>query len=407
MHHRLRLQDVSQSARPVVGSAEKTQRYDSATTRPRAAANGGIASPLLAADPLTQVPAGRRQHTFGVIRSELFGGNRAEQGAMDVFLRANPAFLPQVGGIDWSLPPGGASQGTVSAAASDPNASQSIGAANSSMVAARLSLGAAGIPASATVDNASLALAPGAPVTAANVRDYLTSALQARSGLYSNRNLGGPTNLALWTPAKLDQLQQGIATARQFYPNIPPQTLAKLIIAEGAQESTGDFSAGILPGQTDFSQAATNSNGLGFLQVTPKFAVQDFINYGTAIKAPDGSTVVDPKGPIDLANPAVNVALWAWYTHNAVAAGESMAEVALGHAGSPVTRDFGNAQWSWLGGPHNDRHDPSTAGGYQDYHDRIKDYFVQSGFGSAAEFEALLSTAVSGSLANTSLALSR
>ena len=82
-----------------------------------------------------------------------------------------------------------------------------------------------------------------------------------------------------------------------------------------------------------------------------------------------------------------------------------MAEVALGHADSPVTRDFANAQWSWLDGPLNDRHDATTAGGYQDYHNRVKDYFVQSSFGRVTEFEELRDTAVSVSMADTSLAL--
>ena len=205
--------------------------------------------------------------------------------------------------------------------------------------------------------------------------------------------------MANWTPDKVAQLKKGIDTAQQFYPNIKPQTLAKLIVAESAQESTGDPNAGINAGQKDWSKSQDGA-GLGLLQVTPKFAVQDFIKHGTAIKAPDGSVVVDPKGKIDLSNPATNVAMWAWYTKNAVASGTSMNEAASGAKGSPVTRDFGNAQWSWLGGPHNDRHDSATAGGYKDYHDRIKDYFVQSGMGGADEFEKLLDTPVSSTMSN-------
>ena len=73
------------------------------------------------------------------------------------------------------------------------------------------------------------------------------------------------------------------------------------MIAEGAQESTGIFNTGILPGQNDLSQAATNSSDLGFLQVTPKFAVQNFRHYGAAIKQSRQSS--GERGSLGLVHP--------------------------------------------------------------------------------------------------------
>lgn len=208
--------------------------------------------------------------------------------------------------------------------------------------------------------------------------------LQLRTPIYSNRNLGNPSNVAMWTPDKIQSLLNGIITAHEvFYPNIGLVDLAHLIVAEGAQESTGDYN---LAGWS-----------VGFIQSTPSTVGVDYANHGTAVTSSVG-TMIAPQTPINYDDPGQNVVTWAWYTHNAVAAGESVNEVALGNPQGTVTRDFGNAEFDWLAGPHNDRHNPAQAAAFQDYHDRIKDYFVQSGFGSAAQFENLLNTPVSAQL---------
>jgi hypothetical protein len=54
-----------------------------------------------------------------------------------------------------------------------------------------------------------------------------------------------------------------------------------------------------------------------------------------------------------------------------------------------VKRDFGNCQLNWLAGPHNDRHKDSSA--YNDYYNRILDYWIAAGFGNKAEFDLLIS----------------
>ena len=221
--------------------------------------------------------------------------------------------------------------------------------------------------------------APSAAYSMAQLQADLKNVLQLRAPKYSNRNLGNPANVALWTPDKMQSLMRGIQTAQRYFPKIGLVDLAHLILAEGAQESTGNFA---MPGVS-----------VGFMQVTPGTVGIDFKNHGMPIKAADGSVVVSPQSSPDLNDPAQNIALWAWYSSNVVIAGMSLNEVALNNQPfGKVTRDFGNAEFDWLAGPHNDRHDASKAANFKDYHDRIKDYFVQSDFGSDSQFEALLAT---------------
>jgi hypothetical protein len=240
---------------------------------------------------------------------------------------------------------------------------------------------------SAGATPAAAATAGNGGYSVAQLKADIGTVLQLHAPVYSNRNLGNPANVALWTPDKIASLYRGIATAQQFFPQLSMTDLAHLVAAEGAQESTGNFA---LPGYS-----------VGFLQVTPNTVVQDFTNHGRPILAPDGSAVVTPGITADLTDPAQNVALWAWYTHNVVVAGMSLNEVALGFKQGGVTPDFGNAQFDWLAGPHNDRHNPAVAASYKDYHDRIKDYFVQANFGTDAQFEQLLGTSIGTGLIDT------
>ena len=143
----------------------------------RAAANLGLASPILAASSLVRAQPGSAKATFDLVRPELLGGNLVQQGAMEKVLRAPPFFMLQLGGLPWSISMSSARQGSASAA----SASQSNGADNRGLVVARQSPGAAGIAAWVPVDGPRLAAAPGPPVAADKVRVYLTSVLQARS----------------------------------------------------------------------------------------------------------------------------------------------------------------------------------------------------------------------------------
>ena len=219
----------------------------------------------------------------------------------------------------------------------------------------------------------------------------LTLALASRPGPLSGRYLGNPANLALWTPLKVQQLMIGLRAAQsQFFPELSLQDFARLMVAEGAQESTGDWNLGVRP--IDFSDHASQ----GFLQVTPASVVLDYANYGLPIQDANGKVLIDPAkvSRMTLANPGTNVLLWSWYTRNSVATGVSMNEwinrVAWNIPVGKVTRDFGNAQFTWLAGPHNDRH--VAGAGYDDYYRRIADYYVTSGFGSQQRFDQLLAT---------------
>ncbi len=227
--------------------------------------------------------------------------------------------------------------------------------------------------------------------TSKQVLADLQALLISRPGPLSGRHLGNPANLALWTPYKVQQLTIGLRVAQAtFYPEIPLRDFARLILAEAAQESTGDFNLGVRP--VDLQDHASQ----GLLQVTPASVLLDYKNYGLPIKDATGKVLLDPAKAerLSLANVCTNVLLWAWYTRNSVAFGVSFNEWA--HRSEwhiptgGVLRDFGNAQFTWLAGPHNDRHTADQ--GYADYYNRIADYYISSGFGTQAQLDALLAT---------------
>jgi len=226
----------------------------------------------------------------------------------------------------------------------------------------------------------------------------LQSVLKSRpdGGVLSGRPLGNSANIQLWTPELMGRLHHGIDLAqRLFYPEFKTMRLdfARLVLCEAAQESTGDFRLNVRPPPLDLQEDFTSH---GLIQVTPASVVKDYASFGRPIVDPLTKRIeLDPATAAqqDLTDPCVNLLFWAWYTRNSVVAGVSMNEWAhrvVWHIPTgKVTRDFGNAQLTWLAGPHNDRHG-SGRRAYADYEARMADYWVQAQFGSLSRFHELL-----------------
>ena len=236
------------------------------------------------------------------------------------------------------------------------------------------------------------ALATSALYTPAMLQQDIANVLTSRPAGVSGRALGNTVHVALWTAAKQARLYDAILTAHaSFFPQMPLLEFAHLVLCEGAQESTGDYTQGVTGGIS-----YNDHTGQGFLQVTPATVVADYANYGTPVKDAAGLTLLDPAQALhfDLADPAVNTMLWAWYTKNSVTYGVSLAEAAhalVWHVTlGGVTRDYGNIMFDWLAGPHNDRH--KNGAGFVDYQARILDYWLQSRFGTQDRFNQLLNT---------------
>lgn len=217
--------------------------------------------------------------------------------------------------------------------------------------------------------------------TLANLTVDMNSVLKAHSPIYSSSNLGNPANIALWTQPELQSLYDGLIATQAFYPSLSLQDLAHLILALGATDSTGDY-------------RLVNGSSTGYLQVSSGSCQTDYTNHGLAITGPDGQ-LVSPTSE-NLTDPGANVAMMAWYTRNAVSAGESANEVAANLHDHTVTRDVGNGILSWLEGPGQDRHtlSGSAATNWSTFHDRIMDYYVQAGFGDTTSFETILNASM-------------
>jgi hypothetical protein len=240
----------------------------------------------------------------------------------------------------------------------------------------------------------------GAGFTDQQILDMVVNGLASRAAIASfdpnapAARIGDPSKAAQWDLAKAHQLNLGIQTAAQFFPGVAPVDLAHLIIAEGLHESTGDTQKNI---------GGKPGDGMGFMQATPQSVVKDFMQFGTVVKAADGSVVLDPTVSPNLADPAVNVALFAWYSANSLAAGTSLdAKLTWGNPANvdPANKDYGNAMLTWFGGPNNDRHAAGSTFNDSQYIKQTQDYFTQSGFGDAAKFQALLSTPLDSTLRN-------
>jgi hypothetical protein len=240
----------------------------------------------------------------------------------------------------------------------------------------------------------------GAGFTDQEILDMLINGLASRASIASfdpkapEARIGDPSKAAQWDLAKAHRLNLGIKTAAQFFPGIAPADLAHLIIAEGLHESTGD---------THKNVGGKPGDGMGFMQATPQSVVKDFMQFGTVVKAADGSVVLDPKVSPNLADPAVNVALFAWYSANSLAAGTSLdGKLTYNNPATvnPANKDYGNAMLTWFSGPNNDRHAAGNTFNDSQYIKQTQDYFTQSGFGDAAKFQSLLSKPLDSTLRN-------
>lgn len=215
-------------------------------------------------------------------------------------------------------------------------------------------------------------------------------------GRYSKRHIGDPAKIKLWTPEKYKRLYEGITAGYQyFYGNIgfDLKTFARLVLCEGGQESTGDYNLGVKP--IDLADMTSH----GFIQVTPGTVVKEYVSWGMPV-----GNLIDPKTvqQADLSDPGINVALWAWYTYNALGLGMSLKEYGnpqWNSQPSKITKDFGNAQYAWLGGPRNSRYENENEqkrpeNELLDYYHRNLDYWVGAGFGTKEQFDQLVDTPV-------------
>lgn len=210
-------------------------------------------------------------------------------------------------------------------------------------------------------------------------------------GFFSGRALGNTANRVLWTREKVKSFYDGVVTSqRLFFPEFTLEEFAHLIICESMQESTGDYRLGV---KKPISFKDHTSHGI--IQVTPGSVLFDYYRFGQPIMDVNGNMILSPNRTedIDLNDPGVSIIIFSWYTTNCVSMGVSINEyihrkewhITIGK----VKRDFGNCKLNWLAGPHNDRHRNGQKA-FQDYYNRILDYFIASGFGTRAIFDELI-----------------
>lgn len=235
----------------------------------------------------------------------------------------------------------------------------------------------------------------------------IKSLLQTRPGPASGRPLGNPNNIALYSPEKVASVWEGICTSwvrffRKEFPSL--KNFARMVLCECAQESTMDYRLGVRP--VDFSDHTSH----GIIQVTPGSVLKDYTAWGlpikSALKGRTGKVIADPNKTLqfDLTDPCLSIVIWAWYTKNSVLMGVSMNEFSHRKvwnipAGS-TTQIYGNCLLTWLAGPHNDINKPSGKASFEDYYKRQLDYWVQSGFGDAGQFDANIQTRLSPTLSH-------
>lgn len=212
------------------------------------------------------------------------------------------------------------------------------------------------------------------------------------AGVYSGRALGNSANISLWTDDKIKSFFNGVLTAHYiFFNRMQLIDFARMIICECCQESTGDYRLGVKP--INFKDYTSH----GIIQVTPASVLLDYYNYGKPILDINKKLILSPSmvQTLDLADPGVCIVIWAWYVRNGISMGVSMNEwinreiwyIPVGG----VTRDYGNCLYTWLGGNSNNRH-IKTDPGFDDYHNRLLDYYIASGYGDKERYEQLLST---------------
>lgn len=236
----------------------------------------------------------------------------------------------------------------------------------------------------------------------------LFQAMQSRPGKYSGRALGNSSNIPLWTKDKVDSLWEGIATAyvRFFKKEFRSlRDFGRLIICEGMQESTGIWNLGCKT--VDFDDHTSH----GFIQVTPGSNMKDFSDWGTSIRSVlknrSDKILLDPSKVKDMntADPCMNILMFAWYTKNCVNMGVSMNEYAhreLWHIPKQEghSKVYAACQAVWLAGPRTYINTDAGWKSYEDYYNRILDYFTQSGFGTKEYFDSLVYTTIVNELLN-------
>ncbi len=239
--------------------------------------------------------------------------------------------------------------------------------------------------------------------TSQQLRKDLMNAMKSRMNTngHSGRALGNDANMSLWTEKEIQSFFSGLVTAhRLFFKDLDFVSYAHVIICECMQESTGDFRLGRAPTILDLSK---DHKSYGLIQVTPASVVRDFRDFGKPIcDVLSGRRVIRPgkaaSSTIDLSDPFTNIVLHGAYTTCSLACKMSIREHMFRKAWHSVptasqVQDFGNCLLVWLAGPRNDRHDKGTgAKSFDDYHKRVGDYFVASGFGTRERFDAILST---------------
>lgn len=230
----------------------------------------------------------------------------------------------------------------------------------------------------------------------------IASVLQSQPGPLSGRYLGNPSNNSLYTTERISQLWEGICVAWvRFYRKEFPllKEFARMVLCECAQESTMNYNLNVKP--FDFNV----HESMGIIQCTPGSVLKDFAKWGVPIKSVlrnrTNVVVADPKFALqfDLSNMCLSLTLWAWYTKNCVLMGVSMNEYAHRKAWnietSKVTPIYGNCLLTWLAGPRNDISTNNGKASFQDYYNRICDYWTQSGFGDKQTFDAHISQRIS------------
>lgn len=222
----------------------------------------------------------------------------------------------------------------------------------------------------------------------------LLNAIESRpdEGHFSGRPLGNGANRSLWTPDKIKSFYDGVVTSQlNFFPEFRLEEFAHLIICECMQESTGDYRLNV-PKLISFK----DHRSFGIIQITPGSVLLDYYRFGSAIMDINGKMILSPSRTLDinLADPGSSIVIFSWYVSNCVSCGVSINEylhrdewhIKTGK----VRRDFGNCMLNWLAGPHNDRHTNGQKA-FQDYYNRILDYFIASSFGTQATFDELIS----------------
>lgn len=206
-------------------------------------------------------------------------------------------------------------------------------------------------------------------------------------GLLSGRPLGNSVNLDLWDITQMRSLYDGISTVHGlFYEGHSQETIARLILCLGMQESTGDPALNAPSGRSQ-----------GFMQVSPGSVVVDFDTFGEVLPSPYTNLV---PGRVNLTDPGTSVKLWGWYGNAAAHSGVSVAEYVNRDAwnikAERCSPTLAHAILAWLAGPSADVSDPITRVHFEDYLSRIRDYWVASGFGSEMTLLQLLSSRLQG-----------